>query len=340
MKTIAVILLLFISVGCHNSSQSKLYVLIWNDYLKSELIKAFEHKYQCEVIIDTYDSNESMYAKLKYGSGGYDIIVPSGYYMEILNLQDMLLPLTKSSIPNIKNVDPDYTQEIDPILLDYGVPYMVSVNGVAYRHDKIPKIENSWDIFADSKFKGRMTMLNDIRETLGAALMFLGYSANTLNEKELNEAVDVLIKWKHNLAKFEGEQYKSGISSGEFLVVAGYNGDILQVMQENHKISFFYPKEGVIIAVDYLSIPKDAPNPLLAHEFINYLLDADVAAQNMISTLFLSPNVPAYAKLPEELRNNDLLFLNKDVRDRAQTIHYLGKKGQIYNKAWDKVRAN
>ena len=325
-------------IACQSQSEPELHVLIWNDYIKANLIDQFEKQHHCRVIIDTYDSNESMYAKLKYSSGAYDIIVPSGYFLEIMSLQNMLHPLDISAIPNIKNIDPEYSQDIEPALLKYGVPYMISANGIAFRSDKVPSLDNSWNVFSLKKYAGRMTMLNDMRETIGAALIYLGYSVNTLSIDEIEKATNQVIKWKQNLAKFEAEQYKSGISSGEFLIVCGYNGDILQVMAENPNVEFFYPKEGIIISMDYLTIPQDPPNPELAHSFINYLLEGDVSAQNIVATHFLSPNLAAYDLLPQALKHNESLFIPKQIKDHAEVVHYLGHDGLIYNKAWEKIK--
>ncbi len=328
----------FLNHAYHRSSKQKLYLLIWSDYIKTDLIEEFRIQHDCEMIIDTYDSNESMYAKLKFGSGNYDIVIPSGYFMEMMNEQGMLTPIDHSRLPNLKNLDPEYINPIAPELLKIGVPYMISIAGVAYRKDKVSEIEDSWDVFNDSKYRGRMTMLNDVRETIGAALIFLGYSVNSVDPDEIDHAVETIIQWKRNLAKFESEQYKSGIASGEFLVVSGYNGDTLQVIQENPNVDFFFPREGTAIAIDFLTIPKEAPNPELAYALIDYLLDGSVAAENMKTTFFFTPNLAAYDLLPEELKTNPLLFIPEKIRKKATLIRYQGKKGIIYNKAWNKIK--
>lgn len=326
--------------SCHSSSEPEIHVLIWSDYIKTNLIEKFRKTHNCRVIIDTFDSNESMYAKLKLGAGGYDIIFPSNYFMDIMSQQDMLQPLDTSKVPNIRNLDQQYVKRADPALLKYGIPYMVSSAGIAYRLDKVSNLEPSWGIFGKPEYKGRMTMLNDVRETMGSALNYLGYSSNTTDQKEIDEATDLLINWKKNLAKFESEQYKSGIASAEYLIVNGYNGDLLQVIRENPEVSFVYPKEGVTIVMDFMVMPKDAPNPECAYKFMNFLLDAEVTAENMEFTFFFSPNKAAYEKLPKHLRENQILFLPEDVLEKAELIRYLGEEGMKYNKAWDKIKSS
>lgn len=336
----AALFIMWITMACHITSEPELHVLAWSDYIKPELLEKFREQHHTRIIVDTFDSNESMYAKLKLGADGYDLIFPSSYFMDIMNAQQMLQPINRELIPNVKNLDQAYLNLLDPSQLNYGVPYMVSSSGVAYRTDKVAAFDPSWKIFGESQYKGRMTMLNDARETIGAALKFLGYSANTTDKEQIEKAVQQILEWKKNLAKFESEQYKAGIASAEYLIVNGYNGDILQVMKENPNIAFVYPKEGITLSIDLMVIPKDAPNPELAHTLINFLLDPEIASENIQFTLFFSPNLAAYKKLPSELQSNPILFLPKEVLNKAETIRFLGPNTFLYNKAWDKIKSN
>jgi spermidine/putrescine transport system substrate-binding protein len=334
------LLLLFIT-GCQSSSdRNELRVFMWSSYIKPDIIKQFEQKYNCEVMLDTYDTNEAMYAKLKLGANDYDIIFPSNYFFDILNHQKMLQPINFAEILNYKNLDPTYHRFTNSSFAPYGVIYMISPTGIAYRTDRIPHLEASWGVFGLSKYKGRMTLLNDLREALGAALRELGYSVNTIDEQQIKEAADLLISWKKNLAKFESEQYKNGIASAEYLIVQGYAGDIFQIMQENPNIDFLYPDEGALLSIDYLAIPKDAPNPKLAHKFINFLLEGEIAAENMGFTFFLSPNIAAYKHLSPELRNNPVLFPPKEVLDKIELIENVDSAYPLYIKAWEEVKSS
>ncbi|MBN9377869.1 MAG: spermidine/putrescine ABC transporter substrate-binding protein [Chlamydiales bacterium 38-26] len=332
-------LYLAILVTTCGKPENELHLYIWADYIKPELIERFEKEYQCHVVYDAFDTNESMYAKLKLGATGYDVIFPSGYTYELMLQQNMLDQIQVEALPNLKNLDPKYLPDVqEQGQFIYAVPFAISYSGVAYRKDKTQVNERSWSIFGRTDLKGRMTMLNDIREALGAALKYLGYSANTLNKSEINQAADQLIEWKKNLAKFESEQNKHGIASAEYIVVQGYNGDMLQVMRENANVDFFIPKEGSIISIDYAVIPKYAQNTKLAHAFINFLLNAGVAAENMQFTQFSSPNKAAFALLPESMQNNPALFPPQEILDKSDVIKYLGKEGDLYNQAWDRVK--
>lgn len=337
MRSIAIILLSILLCSCQSSSLPELHLFIWSDYIKPDLIEKFEKQFQCRVIIDTYDSNEAMYAKLKLGATGYDLIFPSNYFFNLLTEQQMLSPIDKNQIPNLKNLDPNYLKKL--ILSDYGVPYLVSLTGIAYRKDRIPSITPTWNIFAETRYRRRMTMLNDLREAIGAGLKFLGHSVNTQNELEIHEATKLLIEWKRNLAKFESEQYKNGLASAEYLIVQGYSGDVLQIIQENPNIDFIYPEEGSLMSMDLVSIPYDSRNKELAHQFINFLLEGESAAENMAFTLFLSPNLAAYKRLPSHLRQSPILFPPKEVLDKIELIENVKNAYPLYIQAWESIKA-
>jgi spermidine/putrescine transport system substrate-binding protein len=280
-----------------------------------------------------------MYAKLKLGDGGYDLIFPSNYFIEIMQPQGMLQKIDKSKLENLKNLDTSYLTKVSAEILEVGVPYMMTSSGIIYRKDKIPDLDPSWGIFGNSAYKGRMTMLNDSREVFAAALSYLGLSINTTNEEDIQKATAQILDWKKNLAKFESEQYKNGVASAEYIVAQGYNGDSLQVMQEVANVSFAYPKEGISLSIDFAAIPANAPNSDLAYAFIDYLLRPEVAAENMEFTYFFSPNKPAYDLLPKTLASNPVMFIPKDVFNKAELIRDLGKNSVLYNKAWDKIKA-
>ena len=178
--------------GC-GPSKPVLNLYTWSDYIDENLVKEFEKQYNCKVVIDTFDSNEFMYAKLKAGGSGYDVIVPTSYMSKIMNDQKMLLKLDHSKLPNSKYIDKRY---LDNLAIDkkmeYCIPYMLGYTCIAYNKEKLGDIPQTWEVFSNEKNKGRMTMLNDYRETIGAGLMFNGYSINTRNEKELEKAKENL----------------------------------------------------------------------------------------------------------------------------------------------------
>lgn len=334
-----VLFVLLLSFCAAGSAKPVLHLYTWADYVKPELVVAFEKQEKCKVVIDTFDSNESMYAKLKAGAKGYDIIVPSSYMARIMNDQGMLQPIRHELIPNLSHVDDDYLKIAMDKKMSYSVPYMLTNSGLAYLKSRVSNPEPTWAMLDRADLKGRMTMLNDMRETIGAALKFLGYSLNTRNEEELAKARDVVIRWKRNLAKFENEQYKNGIASGEFLLVHGYSGDVLQAKAENEDIEFFVPKEGTSISCDDMVIPKDAKQAELAHKFINFLQHPRVAAENSDFITYLAPNKDAYPLLSKEIKENPGIFIDPAIKAKSEVIEDLGPENAKYIKVWDEIKA-
>jgi spermidine/putrescine transport system substrate-binding protein len=337
---IALIIALFALNAC-GPAKRDLNLYTWSDYIDPELVKAFEEQYDCRVIIDTFDSNEAMYAKLKAGAKGYDLLVPTSYMAEVLYKEKMIRDLDLAQIPNARYIDKKYLDgKAFDKTMTYSVPYMIGTTGVAYRDDKIEEVEDSWAIFGREDLKGRMTMLNDMREALGAALKYLGYSLNTTDAAQINAAGDQVIKWKANLAKFENEQYKSGIASGEFYVVQGYSGDILQVQEESENVVYMLPQEGFAIACDDMVIPADAEDADLAYAFINFVQQPENAARNVEYVYYLCPNTGAYKLLPEEIKEDPAVFIPEDLLDKAETIRDLGADNQKYIEVWDRVKSS
>jgi spermidine/putrescine transport system substrate-binding protein len=343
-KTISVFLTIVLAVmfsagSAFSASKPVLHIYTWADYIKPELVQRFEKQNSCKVVIDTFDSNEAMYAKIKAGATGYDIITPSSYMVTIMFKQGLLQKLNPALLPNIKNVDPDYLKfALDP-KMNHSVPYMLTITGIACLKSKVKNFKPTWAMFDRTELKGRMTMLNDMRETIGAALKSLGYSLNTTSEAELNAAKDVLIRWKKNLAKFENEQYKTGLASSEFLLVHGYSGDIMQVQNENKDIEFAVPVEGTSFSCDDLVISKNARQVKLAHQFINYLYEPAVSAENTEFISYLCPNTASYTMLSDDLKKNPaIFFLKMQGSSKNEVIQDLGTDNAKYTKVWDQVK--
>jgi spermidine/putrescine transport system substrate-binding protein len=317
---------------------SVLHIYTWADYFKPALVARFENENRCRVIIDTYDSNETMYAKLKAGAGGYDLLTPTSYMVSLMHSQGMVRKLDHSLLPNLAHVDPEYLKLAIDKTMDRSVPYMIVNTVIAYLGSRVKDFDPSWAMFDRSDLKGRMTMLNDMRETIGAGLKFLGYSLNTTDEGELAAAKEVVVRWKKNIAKYENEQYKTGVASGEFLLVQGYSGDILQVQQENPDVRLAVPREGTAISVDDLIIPEGAKEVGLAHAFINFLHTPGVAAENIAFLKYLCPNKEAYALLGEDLKENPAIFMDPAIRAMSEIIADLGILA-LYIKIWDEIKA-
>lgn len=333
------LLALTLCLATQASAAGTLHLYTWADYISPEVVKRFEKEHACKVVIDTFDSNETMFAKLKAGATGYDLIFPTSYMVKVMNEQGMLQALDHSLLPDAKNVDPEALRKVYDQKMEHSVPYTMGCAVFAYRTDKVKNVEPSWSVFARTDLKKRMTVFDDMHETLGAALKSLGYSLNSRDEKQLAEARDVVIGWKRNIAKFDNEGYKAGLDSGEFLVVQGYSGDLWQVAQENEKVAIVIPKEGVSIGCDEMVIPKSAPNPKLAHAMINFLLDAEVAAENMEWMGYVCPNTAALKKVSKEFLENPAMTIPDEVKAKSEVLEDLGADLPKWTKVWDEVKA-
>ncbi|MDR1744389.1 MAG: spermidine/putrescine ABC transporter substrate-binding protein [Planctomycetota bacterium] len=319
----------------------RVYIYTWSDYFDSGVLREFEEANNCLLEVDYFDSNESMYAKLKAGGGGYDIITPSSYMSAVMRKQDMLMTLDHALLPNLGNMDRNFTRHTEDPGMAYSVPYTRTVTGIGYNAGRVKKEDlGSWDIFGKNAYAKRMTMLNDMREAIGAALKYLGHSINSTDEGELAEAGKVLMRWKRNLAKFDVDEAKIGLAGGEFLAVQGYNGDVALIMEESPDVGFYIPKEGSSLASDDFVIAADSPHADLAHAFINYMLEPGVARTNMESIRYYMPNPEAVKLLDPELRDNPAFNVGRDVMDKCEVIRDLGPDNAKYARVWDAVKAD
>ena len=340
MKFPATLLLCaFLLTSC-GDKRPALHLYTWDDYLNPDLITAFEEKFSCRLVIDIFDSNEAMLAKLKAGATGYDVLVPSSYMVKILAQEKMIVALDHAKLTNLKHVDNEYLTNLAfDKEMKWSVPYMLAPSGIAWVSDRVDQVEPTWAMFEREDLKGRMTLLNDSRETIGAALKFLGYSLNTVDEGQIKAAKELVIKWKRNIAKFESDQYDGGLTSSEFLLSHAYAGDAFQAQEDNEAIKFLVPREGTSIACDDLVISATSPNPELAYAFIDFMTEPANAAVNMEYIFYLAPNKSAYDLVSKEFKENDALFLDAETMKKCEMIDDLGKDNALYNKAWDEIKA-
>jgi spermidine/putrescine transport system substrate-binding protein len=326
--------------GCKPTapSRKKLTVFTWADYLSAKAKAGFEAAHNCTVVIDTFDSNEAMLAKLESGATGYDLLVPSSYAVQSLQRKGLVQPLDHAKLPNLTHLDPAYLAKAPDAAMKVSVPYLLSPTCLAYLAAKVPNPVTSWAMLDRADLKGRVTLLDDMREVLGAALKSLGHPLNSTMPAELAAARDIAIRWKANIAKFENEQYKTGIASGEFYLVHGYAGDLLQAQEENADIRIFVPQEGTSCPCDDLCVTKGAAEVDLAHAFINHLCDPAVAAENMENLGYRAPNKAGYALLSEEFRASPLLFPPTELFDKCEPIRDLGDQLTLWTAEWDRVK--
>ena len=328
-----------------------LHVYTWSDYISPDVLASFEKALGVKVVIDTFDSNEAMYAKLKAGGTGYDLITPSSYQIKTMAREGMIDKLDHSKLPNVKkNFDPSFEKQILDPGFTYSVPYAVTYTGLAYRKDKMPEGADvdSWAIIGNPAMKGRVSLLDDIREVIGIGLMYLGHSVNSTNPAEIDAAVEQILKWRVNIRKFDAESYKTEVASGATWIGHGYSTDVTQVIVGDEEsgaparddIGFALPKEGFSIAFDEMVVAKSAKRKDLAYAFMNYIYDGDVAKVNMEYICGPNPVKPGIEQLDDDYREK--IMLSPEQLKRGQLLVSFDDKPavmELYNKAWDRVKA-
>ena len=291
-----------------NSEHTKtLRIFIWEEYIDPEVYRLFEREFGARVIEDNYGSNEDMRAKLQAGGTMYDLVVPSDYMVALLRKEDLLLPIDSSHIPNLKHLaarfrDPPY----DPGHR-YSVPYQWGITGIGYNKSQVIPPPTRWaDLFEPAHlepYKNRISMLNDMREVIAAALLALGHSPETSEAQHLAQAQALLQQQKPFLAKYDSESFEDSLASGETVLAQGWSGEIAMAQSQNSDIGFIIPAEGTLVFVDNWAIPKGARQKALAEEFINFVLRPEISAMIVNHARYASVNDAAKPLIKPEILN-------------------------------------
>ena len=337
-----VALALCMLAGC-GTPKPVLRICTWSDYIDGGVVRQFEEQSGCRVEVKTFDSNEELHNRLSAGGAGFDIVTPSSYMIPLLEKDKLIQPLDHAKIPNVrKNFDRTFAEAILDPSFTYNAPYMVTYTGLVYRKDKLPKgvSADTWNMFSSPALGGRASLLDDMRETIGAALKSLDYSLNTKRQEELDKAVAVALKWRKNAPVLDNTQYKASVASGEWVVGHGYSSDAVQMMLKNPNVGFSLPKEGFTIAFDEMVIPADAPQPDLAHKFINFVYTPEVAKANIEGVCAPMPVKGAIDALEPRLRS--LVEVDADTFRRGEVLQDIDGNPAVramYLKAWERIKA-
>lgn len=322
-----------------------LHLFIWPDYLDPQLVSEFEGAYGVSVSIDYYDTNEAMIAKLQAGgTGQYDLVVASDYAVEVLAGAQLLQTLDHAAIPNLKNLAARFRDApYDPGNV-FSVTYQWGTSGLGVRPDLAAdstKLIPSWKlVFDPASSVGPFTMLNDPRETIGAALIYLGHSANTTDEGELAEAERLLMAQRGRLLTYSPfATSRDLLASGDAVVAHNYSGDVLMVADEVPAVRYLIPREGSIVWTDNLAIPKGAPDRRLAELFINFILDAQVGARLSDFTHYATPNDASLPLVRAELRADPAVYPDSAVMARLEFLRDVGEARAAYDRIWTRLRA-
>lgn len=331
-----------VASGCGAVGQNSSKVLnVYNvgDYIDEDLIDEFEEKTGIKVQYSTYDTNEMMYQKVKSGSTKYDLIFPSDYMVQKMTREGLLKKINYNNIPNYKYIDKEFLNaEYDPNNY-YSVPYMWGTLGIVYNKKKVKDKVDSWDILWNPKYKREILMFDSVRDTMGVALKKLGYSMNTTNQKEIDEAKELLVKQKPLILAYVNDDGKDRMVGNEALMGIFYSGDVPLMIEENEDLEYAIPKEGTNKWTDAMCIPKTADNQDWAEEFINFLCDPDVNARNTEYIGYSTPISAGKEKLPDEIKNDKTLYPDKEILEKCEAFLDLEADIKKYDKAWVELKS-
>lgn len=351
MKKFTVLLLLAATAislftGCgkgKSAGNGEVIVYNWGEYIDPDVITMFEEETGISVVYDEFETNEIMYPKVESGASQYDVICPSDYMIQKMIENDLLAEINFDNIPNLKNIDEQYmeqSKEFDPEN-KYSVPYCFGTVGILYNKSMVDEPVDSWNILWDEKYKDNILMQDSVRDAFMVALKRLGYSMNTTNETELQEAKESLIEQKPLTQAYVIDQVRDKMIGNEAAIGVIYSGEAIYTQRENSDLEYVIPKEGTNVWIDSWVIPKNAPNKENAEKFINFLCREDIALMNFEYITYSTPNKAARALIEdEEIKNSPIAFPDLSQHSNLETFRYLGEGGDaVYNELWKEVKS-
>lgn len=319
-----------------------------------DFIAEFERRYpDVEVVYTEYDSNEAMMAQVEAGVS-YDVVHPSDSFVQLMRGSDLLVKFNKDAIPNLSNIAPTFADPVYDPGNQHSAPYQWGTTGIAYRYDAVDDSEGiSWGVIFDPEQSaanaGRISFLDDPRETLGAALIYLGYSLNSTSQAELDEAVAVIQAAKVNVATFNSSGFWDLLTAGDVDVAMGWNGDFIVGFDEYNltdpevdaydQWGYSLPIEGAAGWIDTMAIPHNAEHPCTAHTYINMVLDAEMGAELTHYNYYASPNLAAEAFIDPAILEDPMIYPPQELIDSGKIQFFLDVGEFTNNYADSFVRA-
>lgn len=321
-----------------------LVLFIWSEYIDPEVLDEFERTHNVEITMTHYESNEEMLSVIKLGrQGAYDLIVPTTYYLPSMINQKLIQPLNHELLPNLKNLDPEFTDVEEDPGNRYSVAYQWGTSGLVIRAKPGQTYEPSFDLlFKPSIDKGNFIMFDTARDTLGAALKYLGYSANTVDQNQLREAGELVKRARSQptfLSFSSGVDGLANVMGNVASIAQVYNGEAVKAAMEDPEVEYVIPKEGCEIWLDLFAIPTGAANVDVAHEFINYILEPENAAKLSYFSKYATPNAKAMELIPAEERENPGIYPPEELKAKMEYYKDLGQGGLLYEEIWTLVKS-
>ncbi|MCY4488500.1 MAG: spermidine/putrescine ABC transporter substrate-binding protein [Deltaproteobacteria bacterium] len=321
--------------------EPKLNFYNWDDYIGETTLADFKGRTGITVRLDLFVDNGELFARLKAGNPGYDVIVPTNDFLERMIAHDMLMPLDHAAIPNMANIEPAFRDAAFDPGRRHSVPYLWGTMGIGYRKSRCDGIPDSWRwLYQSDRYSGRGALLSDAGSVLGAAFKYLGHPLNTADPRIIKMAEDLIIAQKPHLKRFAPDTGQDLLLSGEVDIVMEWNGDILQAMEEDDDIAYVVPREGSAVWEDVLAIPRGAPHPGNAHAFMNFILEAHVGAAIADAVRYATPNAAAKALLPPSYREDPVIFPSEATLKTCEPGRYAGPEtARLYDAAWTRIQA-
>ncbi|MDO3410053.1 ABC transporter substrate-binding protein [Saccharibacillus sp. CPCC 101409] len=354
MKSMSRVLILILAVSFAlmflanrlNSSQgytsgNTLTIYNWGDYIDPELLDRFQEETGITVIYQTFDSNEAMLTKIEQGGTTFDVAVPSDYAIEKMREEDLLIPLDHDKIPNMANIDPKFLNlSFDPDN-QYSMPYFWGTLGVVYNPNLTDLTFKSWADLWDPSLRNDILLTDGAREVIGTGLASLGYSLNETNEEHLQQALNKLNELSPNVKAIVGDEIKLLLANGEAAAGLVFSGDASEIMSENEELDYVVPEEGSNLYFDNMVVPKTAQNVDGAMQFINFMLDPEVNAQNTEYVGYSTPNDAALGLLPEDISGDERFYPPDSLTEQLEVYENLGKKMLVhYNELFLQFKMN
>lgn len=329
------------------AAKTKLYVFNCGDYIADTTIEKFETAYpEYEVVYEVFDTNEAMYQKLVSSNIPYDVLIPSDYMIERLIKENRLKEIDMTQLENYHYIGEAYKNTSYDPENKYSVPYMWGTLGILYNKEKVDDVVDSWSILWNEKYKGQILMLDSMRDSMAVALEKLGYSMNTTNESEINEAAQALIEQKPLVAEYGVDILKDKMIQGSYAFTVAYSGDALYMQNQNAELNggesvleYVIPKEGSNFWIDAMCIPTTSQNTEGAMKFIDFMCSTEIAFDNVEYIEYSTPHTEALQQLGEEYINNAIYNPSAEILENCDSFYYLEPEVQeLYNKAWESVR--
>lgn len=344
MRKIISLLLAFMLVlcvlmfsGCAADPSKVVRVFNAAEYIGKDVIEQFEKETGYKVVYSEFPSNEDMYTKIQTTS--YDVLIPSDYMVDRLIKEELVQPLDFNNIPNYQYVDESFKNSYYDHDNKYSVPYMWSTVGILYDSNKVKEEVNDMSIMWSDKYKGKILMLDSVRDSIGMTLKKLGYSVNSTNDAELEAAKKELLVQRPKILGYVTDQVKDNIISGEGYLGLVYSGEAGKAMAEKDSLKYAIPENGTIYCVDAMVVPTNAQNKKGAEAFINFMQKPEIAAQNAEETYYGCTNTEGLKLLPDAIKNDKGLYPDADIIAKSEMLISDDKINQKYLEIWNQIMA-